>query len=801
MNAQEYPNGLSVDSVRPDLDSIYIKDMRAKLKHIRKTENRPTVALVLSGGGAKGAAQVGVLKVLEEMDIPIDLICGTSIGGMIGGMLAIGYKSDDVEKIFLNQDWSITLTDHILPKYIPYENKIYKSKYLISIPFRYKEEDFNQRVIDQDKYSSDHSGKKFHIGAKQGDDSRYGSNTLASSLPEGYVYGFNVNNLLASYTVGYQDSLAFKDLPIPFFCVASDVVSCKAKIWGSGNLQVAMRSTMSVPGLFDPVRTEGMVLVDGGIRDNFPCDIARAMGADIIIGIDLSDRNPQYSQVNNIAGIFSQFITMLGNDAFNKNLQLCDIRIKPDITEYNLLSFNENAIKTMIQRGLEAAEAKREELESVKMMTAKAVRKPVAGKAVDINRDSILIRMIEFRGVNDKESQILMKRIGLKVGSKITAKEIHTAMSQIQSSGAFERVTYTLSGEGEPFGLHFDCVRGPIHQFGMGIRGDSQDMVAMSFNLGLNTHSLSGSALNLDLKIGRSRTAYLRYIYNSPKLPTINIDAEIGHRDVDVFIPDFTSLKYMSHKERIYLSNINSKHFSFKAGGQIQGYMTKKEWWLNSSDSDFQMPEYIRNGVYAGAFLEATHYTFNNRYYPTRGISLDAGYDLDLTKIGVSGFKPVHHMYLDFKGVVRLGGKVAFIPDIHLCARMNSNPEFNPDGTPTRYYSISRGNFAGGRMKGQYIEQQKPFIGINEAYLAKDIMSIVNLELRVNPVKNLFLSAHAAALKDASTFKDYLTDLRPTIYAGALEIGYNSFLGPLKANIHWSDFAGWQYNLSLGFDF
>lgn len=775
--------------------------MRARLDSIRKTEERPTVALVLSGGGAKGAAHVGALRVLEEMNIPVDVICGTSIGGMIGGMIAVGYRSKDVEDIFLSQDWGITLTDRVHPRFIPYENKMYKSKYMISIPFHYQQEVFDQRVADQDKYTSNHSSRGIQLGAKQGDDSKYGVNTLASSLPEGYVYGFNVNNLIASYTVGYQDSIAFKNLPIPFYCVASDVISCKAKIWGSGSLQGAMRSTMSIPGLFDPVRTEGMVLVDGGTRDNFPCDIARAMGADIIIGVDLSDLDPSYSQVNNLGGILSQFITMLGTDAFNKNVGLCDVFIKPDLREFNMLSFNKDAIKIMVERGEKAALEKKRELTTIQYMTSRSQTRKDVRKAVDINKEEVLINRIEFHGLTDKESQILMRRIALKVGKKMSVQDIHTAMSKIQALGAFERVTYSLTGSGEPFGLRFDCVKGPIHQFGLGFRGDSQDLVAMAINLGLNTHSLSGSALNVDLRIGRSQSAFVRYIYNSPKLPTINIDACIGYHAGELFIPNLVTIGYASHKERLYLSNINSKFFSIKVGGQFQGFMTKDGWLLKSSSSSFDLPEYARNGGYLGAFLDATHYTFNNRYYPTRGVSLHTGYEVDLAKTGIQNFIPTHNLFLDFKGVVRLGRKVAFIPDIHLCARINPNPDYDQYGKPTEFYSMSRGNFAGGTQMGQYIEQQKPFIGLNEAYAAKDLLSIVDLELRVNPVKNLFISAHAAALKDGSSVEDYLATLMPTIYAGALELGYNTFIGPLKANVHWSNFAGWQYNLSFGFEF
>ena len=124
--------------------------------------------------------------------------------------------------------------------------------------------------------------------------------TSFNSMPSGYASGLNVGGLIASRTVGYQDSIDFATLPIPFACVAGDMVSCKAKYWTSGPLNTALRSTMSIPVLFEPVRYQDMILIDGGTRNNYPTDVARAMGADIIIGVVLSDDNRSYAQINNL---------------------------------------------------------------------------------------------------------------------------------------------------------------------------------------------------------------------------------------------------------------------------------------------------------------------------------------------------------------------------------------------------------------------------------------------------------------------------------------------------------------------
>ena len=347
LQAQTYPNGLSADSVDPAADAMVIREIRQQLNRVRNAQKRPIVGVVLSGGGAKGAAEVGALKYIEEMGIPVDFVCGTSIGGLVGGFYALGYRAADLEQLFQSQDWSVMLTDRVASEYIPYQTKMNRATYLISFPFHYPkgqpektEYRFRERVRKE-------------IGERG--QTRAGAASLMNSLPSGYAYGFNVNNLLSSMSVGYQDSISFAKLPMPFVCVAGDMVSSKAKNWGSGSITTAMRSTMSIPGLFDPVRTGRMVLVDGGVRNNFPADIARAVGVDYLIGIELSDARPDYEEINNIGDILGQFITMLGTDSFAKNVGKSDVFIKPEIGEYNMLSFNAEAVDSMLVRGYRAA--------------------------------------------------------------------------------------------------------------------------------------------------------------------------------------------------------------------------------------------------------------------------------------------------------------------------------------------------------------------------------------------------------------------------------------------------------------
>ena len=268
------------------------------------------------------------------------------------------------------------------------------------------------------------------------------------------------------------------------------MVSGKAKIWHSGKMNEAMRSTMSIPGIFAPVRTQGMVLVDGGLRDNYPTTLAREMGADIIIGVDLSQKQRTYVQVNNIGDIISQGIDMLGRDAFEKNVNVPDVKIKPSLPEFNMMSFSPTAIDTIIVRGREAAMAQDSLLKEVALKTVGKYMPPLKKKAYDFHADSLVIADIEIKGVLPREQALLMDRLDLKFGQKISRDDLDDIVAQIYGTQAYDYVTYELLGESEPFKLVLNCKKGPVHQFGLGVRADTEEIVSVLINIGINTHRL-----------------------------------------------------------------------------------------------------------------------------------------------------------------------------------------------------------------------------------------------------------------------------------------------------------------------
>lgn len=773
----------------PSGDSLFIGQFKNYLDSIRHTEGRPTVALVLSGGGAKGAAQVGALKLIEEIGLPVDMVCGTSIGGLIGGLYAVGYKAADIHELFVTQDWGRTLTDKIDQKYFTYNDKKYRSEFIINVPFKYSFSDFEKRIIEEDRYSK----VREEMGASDKTDTRKSINLISSSLPSGYAYGFNVNNLLASLTVGYQDTIDFKTLPIPYFCVAADVVTCTEKNWGRGVLKTAMRSTMSIPGLFHPVRYEGMVLVDGGIRNNFPIDIVRKMGADYVVGIDLSDTKPTYSEVNNIANMMMQFIAMLGKTSFDVNKTRADILIKPNTDGFNMLSFKAESIDTLVERGYRAALEKEIQLRALKSLVPEAQTRLQNRRALDIRRDSVLVGQIEFVGLDDKESKYLQKKIKLTVGTRMNSSMINDAMCIIQATGCFESVTYALQGTEEPFKLSFKCEKAPLNQFGLALRADSESAISLGLNLGINRHKMMGSKFDVNAVLGVNQTLDLKYSLDLIGAPTLNVLAQVKHSDVPAANAGlFNSwMEAFLHKEEIYLSNMKWKRMTAELG--IKNQFDK----ILNVVSDNQVENYTwsPDGTNTQSlFLRGGVYTFDRSYYPTRGLDLDLGYDLEFSRVSRNkdwNFIPQHIVYLNYYQAIPLGSIVNMLFDLHFRAVISK--EESPHVAST--------NFIGGNLRSRYLDQQIPYCGISGTHVAGNVVAVGNLELRVNPVRKLFVSARGGMFMDDSTFNFSQFGDAVFDFGAECQVGYNSLVGPITISAKWSKMYKWGAYASVGFDF
>ena len=759
-------------------DQAFVAKMQHRMDSIRK--HRPTVALVLSGGGAKGAATIGVLQYLKKYDFPIDIVAGTSIGGLIGGLYAMGYTPDAIESMVRGMDWDMALSDKVDKSYVPYSRIRYKEKYLLSIPFYYREEDY-RRYITGDASLSNGLPQQFDLGA-----TKEIKNNFMGSLPSGFVYGQNVNQVFTSRSVGYSDSLDFSKLPIPFICVATDMVSSKAKIWHSGSINTALRSTMSIPGLFVPVRTEGMILVDGGMRNNYPTNLVKKLGADIIIGVDLSGANPSAEKIQNLGDILMQSMDLFSNDAREYNLPLLDVSIHPDLTGYNMLSFNSEAIDVMYWKGFKAAAEKTPQLDSIRRVLGKSHFSLQAPPATDIGQTSVVIEGIDIVGVPEKEAQYILSRMFIKPGTIVNKRVIEEDVAKIFGRGAYDYVNYELRGSSEPYRLRIICKRGPMHQFGLGVRMDSRDLVSILLNVGLNTNAMSGHSLDFTSRISTNPYAELRYSYNAPIFATFNAKAFVRYTNSSRFLSgtDRFNISFIEGTQELFMSNMRWTAMDVKIGLQNQFYKVINVL-SNASDGDYDYPLDFKD--YPGAFITGRVETLDNGYFPTKGVS--AGFRADLMTRALYPGEPLFFgaASADFTVPVSFG-RFSLIPQGSVRFLLGED-------IPIQY-----ANVLGGDISGQYVDQQIPFIGLSNCAFRRNCLAVARLDARVRLWQNHYVSLIGNTAYDFVNFEG-IGDGQLVGGAG-LSYAYNSVFGPMKLQLHWSSLTrSVGAYLSLGYNF
>lgn len=262
---------------------------------------RKKVGVVLSGGGAKGVAHIGVLKVLEKAGIPVDIVTGTSMGSIIGGLYAIGYNANALDSMVRVQDWTYVISD--------------------------REDLRRQSLSDRKKQNTYFFTTGMTIGKR---DKNAG----------GFIKGKNLAELFQQLCTGYTDSLDFtRDLPIPFACVATNIIDNSEVDFHSGRLAQAMRASMAIPATFSPVRIGDKVLVDGGLKNNYPADIAREMGAEIIIGVTVQGAPKVAEDMGGTMSIISQIVDVNCKNKYDENLAITDLHFQVDTKGYGSASF------------------------------------------------------------------------------------------------------------------------------------------------------------------------------------------------------------------------------------------------------------------------------------------------------------------------------------------------------------------------------------------------------------------------------------------------------------------------------
>lgn len=363
------------------------------------TTDRTTIGLVLSGGGAKGLAHIGVLKVLEEEGIYPDYITGTSMGSIIGGLYAIGYTADDLSEINKTADWETLLSDEISADRIVMEEKYEYNRYLFEIPYRNKQ----------------------------------------LTLPSGLIEGQQLENYFSDLTWRTAGIADFNNYPYPFHCMAVDIVKGQPIEFQHGDLGNAMRASMAIPSVFAPVRKDSMLLVDGGVIRNFPVEEAKAMGADIIIGVYVGfEENITAEQLHSLSDVLTRTTVFYGIFDSQQQINKTDILITPDLNGMGAADFSKGGI--IEKYGYQAADSLRQQLRELKKQHKLSKQPPKS-----LNEQEILyISDIETNNLHYVDEEFVIGKGGIYPGMWVSKKELSEAVETIFGTRYFDKITYRL---------------------------------------------------------------------------------------------------------------------------------------------------------------------------------------------------------------------------------------------------------------------------------------------------------------------------------------------------------------------
>lgn len=730
-------------------------------------EERPKIGLVLSGGGAKGLAHIGVLKVLEEEGIFPDYITGTSMGSIIGGLYAIGYTPHELDSIVRNVNWSRLLSDDIpLSSVSPHEKTDYN---------RYQAE-----------FTITRDGLK---------------------IPSGLIRGQQINALITGLSWHVADRQDFNAFPIPFRCVAADLKSGNQYIFKEGDLTTALRASMSIPTVFSPVRKDSMLLVDGGVLNNYPVKICKEMGADIIIGVNVSFIDGSGDEeLRTFADILMASATIAGNTSMRDAIKNTDLLISPDMSEYNTGSFSDAS--KIIQRGEESARQKMAEIRAWKDSVIPRSRDSLHLK--QSRNHEIRVRQIRVNGLHNINQQYLLGNIGIQPGDLITPGFMADGLERAMGTRHFENITYQLEPVEDGYLLNLEVEESPKAKVKFSIHYDNEYKAGLLSNVTIR--NFFGKT---------SRTSLTTDISETPRLTLSQINF-IGEKQVNAARIRFA---YEDNNLPVYLGN-GSKYGSFK-----QQNTTLQAGLMTAPGTNWQMDGYVRyvrstlqnrsgfsDIFYAGvehfgnSFLSADfdfiYNSIDSRYFSVKGTEVDLNYSFkfDIQKL--------------YKGSNE--GTELVDPLTNIA----NEKYFTVAANYRKYFSFNR-KFTGGlRLSGQFSNQSPPFLGhtfigglpfnnrsnevhfIGYSFREKVVQDfgLAEINLRYRVLDQVHINAMGSVLFSNTNLPEVIEpiglDKNERVFGYGLIVAYDSFLGPLQVgagNNSTDSRLRWHFNFGVNF--
>ncbi len=732
---------------------LAIFSQQAFAQGVAKTEKSPKIGLVLSGGGARGFAHIGVIKVLEEEGIDVDFIGGTSMGSIVGGLYAMGYSIDEIEELARTQNWDFVLNDKIERKNLGFYEKLAQDIYVFSIGVQ---------------------GKKVGI-------------------PPGLVYGQNVTHLLSTLATPSFQSKNFNDLDKPFLCMATDLLTGKAIKLDTGNLAVAIRASMSVPSAFAPVKYGPYYLVDGGVLNNFPAKHVKDLGADILIGVDIQTPLLEKDEIDNLLEVLTQSIFLNGEAKFKENVELIDFMIKPEIDPFTALDFDR--ADSLIARGEKKARQMIPQLRAF-MDSMGIQRKPVRGNINAFpDMDVIYVDEVVFTGNNRISTKYLESKLNIHSGDNISVKNLDQRINELYGTKLFHTINYRLflTQKGETR-IVVTIEEASLLDINVSTHYNDYTQAGLLLNLTARNVGLKNGRLSADLALGKVTRFSVEYVVdNGLKLgfgSRFDVFNQYGYGYAD----GKRSLSFGMNMAKFDLFSL----MTFKNELRVRGGL---EFETNQIKDKVSFIEFDNlNNLSGDLYVDLLFDSYDQIYFPNQGyklfgkleFGLGNATDVNLDQMGnvVYNNQDFSYSALSFEigGIVPLSQHFALRPGGYFRKIVGDNLPF-----------LKETSFGG--FQATYIPHFRPFPGVPFMELGGNASMLADLTLRYRFWNHHYLSLTGSFL---SIDLDFNKSIEKNAFYENIKLSYslNTGFGPVIVSAARAfPNRSWVFDLSLGFWF
>ncbi|MFB0938453.1 MAG: patatin-like phospholipase family protein [Urechidicola sp.] len=704
------------------------------------------VGLVLSGGGAKGFAHVGVLKVLEEAGVRIDYIGGTSMGAIVGSMYASGYSAKEIDSLIRTFDFDKIMQDEVPRKSKPFYEKENGEKYAITFPL-----------------------KKGKI-----------------TIPKAVSKGQNVLNLMTELLQHVDTITDFNKLPIPFFCIATNLETGKQEILNSGFLPKAVQASGAFPTLLEPVEIGGKLLIDGGVVNNFPIDEIIEMGADIVIGVDLRSDYDEKDELDSALKIVNQIISFQMYGSYDDRIKKTDVYIHPDMNKYSVTSFDK----------IEAIEAIGEKVAREKFVDFLRIAKQQSKKRRPFYRqdqqNELHIKSILIKGNQDYTRNYVKGKMKIEEGQTILFSDLVEGINNLTATGNFTNIQYKIDTEKDGSILSLKLKQNDISTY-VKFAAHYDKLYKTSILTNLTTkHLLSkNDVLSVDLVLGDNLRYNLNYFIDNgtnwsfglrSRLNTFKTDIDYNQDNISRI-----NLEYRDITNQLYFQTVFNRKFALGVGAEhkrINTFTETLQTLTNQEKTYFDKSDY-------GNFISYLKLdTYDNKYFQKEGVNVD---------IDLKWYLFSSDYNENFNSFSQLKGKVGYARTFFnsLTTHFITEAGFTIGDNENTILDYRLGGHG-----ENLINTLIPFYGYDYASLSGDGFFKTSLTLRYEFAENHYLmtTANAARIDDDLFNQGRIFEDTKLGYAAGY--GFDSFMGPIEMNYTWSPDTGnkfWYFSLGYWF--